>query len=168
LSSLALEAPATEGFGVDFALVSWGGSDPHLEDLWDDAGLRGLRPPMGSADDLSWYGAATNFGDGVRTRGSAGAPSTPVPGEGWEARVDWSVLFPELGGAVPVGAAIGVAAILVDDEGSYASNQALPPFPAGAPNPGRSTVPLPAVVRFVVDADLDGVGDGQLTPSITP
>ena len=166
LSSLALQAPATRGWGVDFAIVSQGGTDPRVEDLWDRGGLRGLHPPVGLPTDLGWFGVATNFGDDVRTDGFPASPVVAVLGEGWEARIDWSLLYPGRSGRVPEGATIGIAVVMVDDEGDYTSNQALPPFAADAQNPGSAPTPLPGVVRFVVDSDLDGVGDGSLAPIV--
>jgi alkaline phosphatase len=166
VSSLALADPGVAGWGVDFALASFGGSDPRVEDHWDHAGLRGLHPPVGQPDDLWWYGVATNFGEGVRTRADPTPPVAAVAGEGWEARVAWTDLYPDLAGAVPPGATLGIAAILVNTDGGYTSNQALPAFPAGTENPGRTTTALPGVVRFVVDTDLDGIADGALPPTI--
>jgi hypothetical protein len=166
LSSLSLDAPDVQGWGVDFALASFGGSDPRVEDRWDHAGLRGLHPPVGQPDDLWWYGVATNFGEGVRTRGDPSPPVAAVAGEGWEARVAWGDLYPGLGGGVPAGATLGITAILVNSDGGYTSNQALPAFAPGTENPGRATTALPGVVRFVVDTDLDGVADAALPPTI--
>lgn len=168
LSSLELDAPGVDGFGADFALVALGGADPRAEDLVDHSGLRGLHAPSGDVADLAWYGAATNFGEGVRTRGSPDDPVAAVGGEGWETRIDWRILFPDLAGAVPPGATIGIAAVLVNDDGGYTSNQALPPFPAGTINPGRTEIPLPGLVRFVVDSDLDGTPDASLAPTLLP
>lgn len=166
VSSLSVTDPGVPGWGVDFALASYGGSDPRVEDRWDHAGLRGLHPPVGQPDDLWWYGVATNFGEGVRTRGDPAPPVAAVAGEGWEARVSWTDLYPDLGGAVPPGATLGIAAILVNTDGGYTSNQALPAFPDGTENPGRTSTALPGVVRFVVDTDLDGIADGALPPTI--
>lgn len=168
LSALDLDDPAVDGFGADFALVALGGTDPRAEDMLDRAGLRGLHAPVGDEGDLWWYGAATNFGEGVRTRGDPDDPVAAVSGEGWETRIDWRTLFPDLDGGVPDGATFGIAAILVNDDGGYTSNQALPPFPDGTDNPGRTRIALPGLVRFVVDSDLDGVADAALEPTVVP
>jgi hypothetical protein len=80
--------------------------------------------------------------------------------------VPWSSIYP--GGAVPRGATIGVAAVLVNGDGGYASNQALPAFPAGTGNPGRGPVALPGVVRYRVGGDRDGVVDGAAPPEVLP
>lgn len=168
LSALALDDPGVDGFGADFALVAMGGTDPRVEDLLDRAGLRGLHAPVGDEGDLWWYGVATNFGEGVRTRGSPDDPVAAVGAEGWETWISWQTLYPDLAGAVPDGATLAIAAILVNDDGGYTSNQSLPPFPAGTDNPGRTPVALPGVVRFVADTDLDGIADAALAPTILP
>jgi alkaline phosphatase len=168
LAASPLDSPRIPGFGADVAIVAHGGADPHLEELVADAGVRGLRPPLGLPGDLGWFGAAINFGDGARTR--AGSPPLTVPDElGWEAHVPWATLYPLLAGAVPSGATVAVAVVLVNDDGGYLSNQALPPFAATVTaNPGRAVTRLPGIVSFVVDGDEDGVADGDTPPAIVP
>jgi hypothetical protein len=166
LAALNVDAPAVAGFGADLALASFGGADPRLEDLIPDAGLRALHAPEGLPNDLGWYGAAINFGQDVRTRGVA-APAQP--GEGFEAFIPWSRIYTGLNGAVPPNATIAIAAILVNDDGGFTSNQALPPFPATqTTNPGSTPAALPGLVTFVVDSDGDGIGDGNASPSVLP
>jgi alkaline phosphatase len=166
VTNLSLDAPAVSGFGVDFALVSWGGTDARLEDLIPNAGLRGLRAPYGQAGNFGWHPVATNFAQGVRT--VSGTPSPLRPEEGYEAFIHWSVLYPGLDGKVPPNATIAVAAVLVNDDGGYTSNQALPPFPAGTANPGRIVTPLPGLLIFQVDSNGDGVADGDAAPTLLP
>ncbi len=149
-------------FRADVAVVSIGGADPHVEDFRDDAGLRGLRLPYGQAHNLGWLRAAINFGE-VRTRD---VPRTSVPGQGMEVFVPWSMLYP--GGAVPFGGRIRLATMLVDSTGGFTSNQFLPPLPAGADNPGATTFPLPGVVEYWLDSNLDGLVDGDLAPEVLP
>ena len=146
------------------AAVAWGGTNPRLEDLNDDTGLRGLVAPVGDPNNLWWYSAATNFGEKVRAGDLA---LTPTVGEGFEAFIPWTSLFPgSTAGQVPTGARVAVAAIMVNDDGGYSSNQALPPFAAGADNPGRDVVPLPGVVELAIDSDADGVADGNQAPTV--
>lgn len=161
LSSLRLTAPAVDAFGADLAISSWGGMEVHHEVLLAESGARGLRSPYGVSTNLGWLQAATNFGEGVRTR----VPVSPIPGEGFETFIPWSVLYPELSGGVPVGARIGIAAALVNDTGSYTSNQILPALDS-APAPAENLTPLPGIVEFIVDSNRDGVGDGEQTPTI--
>jgi alkaline phosphatase len=163
LASSRIDASAIDGLGFDFALVAWGGTDAHREDLFDAVGLRGLHPPYGATDDLAWYGAAITFGERVRPTVE---PLASAEGEGLEASLPWSALYPGLAGAVPPGATIAVAAVLVNDDGGYTSNQALPPFDAGASEPGRAVAALPGVITFTVDSDGDGVGDGGGEPGV--
>lgn len=147
------------GFGVDLALVVTGAVEPHVEDLVDGAGLRGLRPPYGARDDLGWRRAAVNLG-AVRVRDVAVAP---VAGQGVEVMVPWSELYPD---GPPPRARVALAALLVNSDGGHTSNQALPPFPAGTANPGRALVPLPGVVIYELDQDGDGVMDGDAPPVV--
>jgi hypothetical protein len=163
LSSLSLDAPAVPGFGADLAIVVWGGADPMLEDRADAAGLRGLRWPYGAPDDLHWLGVAVAFADDVR---GGDSPLAPIPGRGLELFVPWRALYPEHDGAVPPGATLGLAAVLVNDDGGYTSNQALPPFAPTATNPGRELVPIPGVVSFTVDSIGDGRPDAELPPVV--
>jgi hypothetical protein len=160
LSALRLTAPTAAGFGADLAIGSWGGLENRNEDLLTTAGGRGFVAPLGQSDNLGWLTAVTNFGEGVRTR----SVITPIAGEGFEAFVPWTSLYPTLAGGVPVGATIAIAAVLVNDDGGYTSNQALPPFPATVGSPARTEVALPGVVRFVVDSNQDGIGDGASIP----
>jgi len=147
-------------FGADVALVSIGGADPKVEELWDQGGLRALRPPTGQPSNLGWLRAAINFG-AVRTRAT---PVGPVPGQGLEAFVPWAMLYP--GGVVPRGARLRLAAVMTNTTGEFTSNQFLPPLPVGAGNPGVTAVGLPGVVEYVVDRDGDGVVDGDQPPTV--
>lgn len=156
LSATTLLAPVTP-FAPDLAIATIAGGDPHVEDYWDSAGGRSLTWPTA----LGWVRAAVNFG-AVRTRGAA----APVPGQGLEVRVPWSSLYP--GGAVPAGARVRLAAVLVERDGARATNQFLPPLPAGAASPGATPVPLPGVVEYVLDDDGDGVVDGDRPPIVLP
>ncbi len=161
LTSLPVIAPV--GFGAELAAVSWGGQEARIEDLVDDVGWRGLVPPLGKVGNLGWQSGVWTFGEDVR---AVDGPVSGTSDEGFEAFVPWSALYPELGGSVPRGAVVGLAVVLVNDDGGYLSNQALPPFPAGTPNPGRTKAALPGVVSFAVDANRDGVGDGTSAPAV--
>ena len=162
---LLAQSKVTEGLSeldADVVLVSLGGADPHVEDFSDVSGIRGLRLPYGQPQALGWLRAAINFGD-VRTRD---LPRATVPGQGLEAFVPWSMLYP--GGAVPFGGRIRLAAMLVDSTGAFTSNQFLPPLPAGAEAPGSRLTPLPGVVEYFLDSNLDGQVDGDFPPTILP
>lgn len=161
LAASSVTAGASE-LDADVVLVSIGGADPHLEDLRDDAGLRGLRLPFGRSSSLGWLRATINFGD-VRTRD---VPHAAVPGQGMEAFIPWSMLYP--GGAVPLGARLRLAAMMVNSTGEVTSNQFLPPLAPGSANPGSSRQPLPGVVEYILDSNLDGQVDGDIPPFVLP
>jgi alkaline phosphatase len=151
-----------EQLDADVVLVTLGGADPHVEDFNDTAGLRGLRLPYGQASNLGWLRAAINFGD-VRTRD---VPREPLPGQGLECFVPWAMLYP--GAAVPFGGRLRLAAMMVDSTGAFTSNQFLPPLPAGSDNPGDAPIPLPGVVEYWLDSNLDGLVDGDQPPIVLP
>jgi hypothetical protein len=155
----------TEGLSemdADLVLVTLGGADPHVEDFSDVSGIRGLRAPYGQPHALGWLRAAINFGE-VRARD---LPHAVVPGQGMEGFVPWTMMYP--GGAVPFGARIRLAAMVVDSTGAFTSNQFLPPLPAGAEAPGSRLTPLPGVVEYYLDSDLDGLVDGDFPPTVLP
>ncbi len=160
LAASSVRAPATP-FGVDLVLVSVGGADPRLTDLREDGGLRGVRAPYGDPADLAWLPAVINFG-AVRVHDQ---PFAPVPGQGLEAFVPMATLYP---GGMPAGAKVGVAVVLVNDDGGHTSNQALPPFPGNTANPGRTVTPLPGIAVYQLDHDGDGVVDGDQAPTVVP
>ncbi len=162
LAASTVSAPAVAGFGVDVVAVTRGGADLMLENQDAAVGLRGVRAPFGAPGNLGWGHAAFNFG-AVRTTAAALAS---VAGQGLEVFVPWAELYP--GGVVPAGARLAVAAVLVNDDGGYTSNQALPPFASGRPNPGRAVTALPGVTVYDLDADGDGVVDGDQPPITLP
>jgi hypothetical protein len=82
--------------------------------------------------------------------------------------VPFGQLYPALLGKVPANATLAIAVVLVNDDGGFTSNQALPPFDAGTANPGRTVTRLPGVVRFTVDPDGDGVPDGVSGAQVVP
>jgi hypothetical protein len=125
--------------------------------------MRGLRPPYGEPDNLGWFGVSTNFRPETKARPDPSPPVMPIPNAGWEVHVPWSTLYPS---GVPAGATLAIAVVLVNDDGGYTSNQALPPFPAGTSNPGRMLTPLPGVVTFTVDSNSDGTID-EIASSMT-
>jgi alkaline phosphatase len=150
LTALNVDAPQTAGFGVDLALVVHGAEDPWIEQTIDAAGLRGLRPPYGEPGNLGWFGVATNFGDDTKSLASPAPPRTPIANRGWEVHIPWERLYPD---GRPATAQLAIAAVLVNDDGGYTSNQALPPFPANTVNPGRTPTALPGIVALTVDAN---------------
>ncbi len=136
LGGLQLTAPADAGFGADYAVVAFGGQEVWLDGLASEGGLRGLSDPA----DLSWLQTAVNFGVGSRIPGSP-----PISGLGLEVAIPWT----SLDGATPESASVAIAAVLVNDDGGYTSNQALPSF-ADSNGAGRDPVALPGLVVITV------------------
>ncbi|MDG1479238.1 MAG: alkaline phosphatase [Myxococcota bacterium] len=161
LSNVALTAPPVEGFGADMAVLTLGGKFSQLDaGLPELAGIRGTSTEYGAPDDLWWLSAAISFGDDVRISGSSGSAITE---RGVEMFVPWESLYPGGKGSIPVGAAVSLAAVLVNSTGTAISNQLLPPH---SEEPDGATVSLPGVVRFVIDSDSDGVPDGDAAPEV--
>lgn len=140
LAGLRLTAPADAAFAADFAVVAYGGEEVWLDALAARGGLRGLSDPT----NLPWLASVVNYGVGSRDAGSS-----PVPGLGLEISIPWTSVYD----GTPQAATIALAAVLVNDDGSYTSNQALPPFP-DANGAGPNPVALPGVVVMTV---ADGV-----------
>ena len=135
LAAVPLDPPSDPGFAADVAVVASGGQEVWMDDLVSHSGLRGLSNP----DDLAWLEAAIVFGEGVREQ---------EPGDqmGLEISIPWTSLYD---GAPPAGTTLAIAAVLVNSDGGYLSNQALPPFVDADPT-GRDVVPLPGVATYIV------------------
>ena len=155
LSNLAWDAPNIAGLGFDRAIVSVSAQDVQREGRATTAGMRSFT----TRDNLAWLGAPVNFGDAARTRGVAVAPT---PGQGLETYLRWSDLYGPAG--FRRGARVAIFVTLSNTDGTYLSNQTLPPMPAGAPEPGAAPATIPGVVVLNLDTDLDGIPDA--VPSI--
>jgi len=166
ISQLKLLAPpaAVNGFGIDLVVVSQGGVETPYLQLF--RGLRGLHGDFGDPANLATHKVGMNYGTHVRTEPTA--PLSVVPGEGFEAYIPWSAIWPDLGGGVPPNTQIALAAIVSDIDGLNLSNQALPPFPIGTNAPGPSPAPIPGVVVFPIDDDGDGIASGTTSPFVLP
>jgi len=164
LSTVQLSSPNIDGFGIDAAVVAWRGRDVRADyaEISDEVAFRGIGGGLGEPDNFFWAVAFHNFGEGVR--GDVGMPV--IPGHGVELLLPWEDLYPGLAkGQVPQGARVAVSALIVNDDGSHISNQALPTFPPGT-SPGFAPVQLPGVVVFDVDTDADGLPDGDRAPTV--
>lgn len=150
LTNLRWQAPAIEGLGFDLALVTVGMADVQRDNNNGDAGLRGLSPPAA----LPWLEAPVNFADGVRPRG---LPLEPVAAAGLETSIRWTDLFGD--GGFPPGARVAVFVTLCSTDGTWLSNQTLPPLPAPGIAPERNPATIPGIVLLNLDTDLDGVPD---------
>ena len=148
--------PRRPGFSVP------GGNDGRA---WFDVWPPSLFTSTAASASLAPTGTPSGYSSAQGTKASRPCPGTlaSVPGQGLEAFVPWAELYPD---GVPVGARLALAAVLVNSDGGHTSNQALPSFPPGTENPGRRGTPLPGVVLYEIDADRDGVIDGDAAPTI--
>ncbi len=153
LSSMSLDVDL-DGLGFDLALLSIGANEVDIEDLGEEAGLRGLREPWATDADWWWLNAAVNVDDGNVAVGGvealdAGATGTTEGGlEFW---VPWDAIYPD--GLPGLASQVAVVAVLVNTTGEYASDQALPPL-AAAPSSGAA----PIAITSALVMDLDDLG----------
>ena len=144
------------GLGFDLAIVSVRAREIVLNELQDDGGMRGLRDPWAFAGDLWWLSAILSYDDGnvgVNDIAAADAAPTGTTLHGAEALLPWWSVWPE--GTPPEGQTIAVVALIVYTDGSYPSNQALPPFDT---EPTDAGIAISSVVRLTVDGDGVAVG----------
>lgn len=162
LSNLELSVEL-DGLGFDLAIASLGANEVAIEDFEDTSGLRGLRDPWANSDDdLWWLSAAVNVDDGNVSLNGEAAPDAADPGlteHGLEAWVPWEVVWSD--GVADTGLRLGVVVLLVDADGEYISNQALPPL-ADADEPGEDEVVVRSAVVLEVDGDGVAVGAPEL------
>ncbi len=149
---------ADQTFGAERALISMQAEEAFRGLTGtDNAGLRDIT----AGSDFGWLESATNFDSGNESLFNAPAPDAGVADEGFEAQIPWASLY---GTDTPgVERRLAVVAVLVNDTGTYVSNQALPPFPS-ATEAGAGSAELPGEVAFTVDADGALVGDPVTVP----
>lgn len=146
-------AAGIPGLGFDLVFGGIGAEELAMGDLTEVAGVRGLHGEWGAAADYWWLVGSSNFDDGNVANGAAAldAGATGATMGGWEFQIPWFAMYPA--GLPPDGMTVAIVAVLLNRDGTVASNQALPPLPTGA-LPGGATVLLESVVRI----DLDGSG----------
>lgn len=148
-----------DGLGFDLAIASLGANEVAIEDFEDTSGLRGLAEPwVNDESDLWWLNAAVNVDDGNVAINGEAASDAAAPGlteHGLEAWVPWEVLWSD--GVADTGLRLGVVVLLVDADGDYTSNQALPPL-TDAAEPGEDEVAIRSAVVLEVDGDGVAVG----------
>ncbi len=152
-----------DGMGFDLVVCAIGAEELALGDLSEVSGLRGLHGAWGSAADFWWLLAQTSFDDGnVAERGAArDASSTGTTSGGWEVHVPWWSIYPS--GIPASGMDVAVVAVLLNADGTLASNQALPSLPTGA-SPGGDAVLLESAVRLQLDATGTPLGPAVVVP----
>jgi hypothetical protein len=151
LATLDLDV-SVAGVAFDAAVGSVGSREVQKGDLRDDRGLRGFMPPWGRPDDLAWLVNVGNVDEGNHAMSGAPAVDAGVsPGgtvDGWEVMVPWDSLYPA--GLPADGVELAVVALLVDDYGSWTSNQLLPSLLVDAA-PEAGPIPIDRVVTLSVD-----------------
>ncbi|MBM4368242.1 MAG: alkaline phosphatase [Deltaproteobacteria bacterium] len=142
---------SASGVGFDAVSASLGAQECEQGLLTEEAGLRGLSGDVGRPEDFAWWDMISNFDDGNIADGSASADagSTGLTENGWEMLLPWGSLYPS--GIPASGATVALVVLLADDDGSYISNQALPPL-SSATEPGNDAVSIESVVTISIDA----------------
>lgn len=157
LSSLKIEFTDT-AFGAERALVSLTAEEALRGTAGNDTtGLRDLT----SESNLGWKESAINFDGGNVSLFNAPAVDIGVVDEGFEAEIPWESLY---GTATPaVERRIAVVAVLVNERGTWISNQALPAFASGT-EAGVGTATLASAVGITVDGTGALVGSPATVP----
>lgn len=151
------------GLGFDAAVGSIGAEEAWLDGLYEYTGLRVFSGDLGSTSDFAWRAAASNFDEGnIAEDGAApDAGATGATENGLEAFLPWDSLYAD--GLDPAGAAIAVVVALVNEDGTYTSNQFLPSL-GSATEPAAGT----ASVVSAVAIDVDGTGAVTGGPAEVP
>jgi hypothetical protein len=163
ITQVELEVTAP-GIGFDMVSGNLGATELRLGRREDASGLRGVGLPWGRPDNFFWLEAVHNFDDGNVALWEEPAPDAAAKGttvHGVEMMLPWEELYPD--GLPAGGAELALAVILVNDDGSYTSNQAFPPY-LTADTPG----PNPAPIERVVWVELDGTGALVGVPAVWP
>ncbi len=150
ITELGISVSAS-GVGFDAVSASLGAQECEEGLLTEEAGLRGLTGDVGRPEDFAWWDMISNFDDGNIAEGSASADagSTGLTENGWEMLLPWDSLYPT--GIPASGTTVALVVVLADDDGSYISNQALPPL-SSSTEPGNDAVSIESVVTISVDA----------------
>ncbi len=145
-------------FGAERVLVSLQAEEAFQnQPAGDTSGLRDVT----AESDFGWLQSAINFDSGNVSLFDAPAVDAGVTDEGFEAQVLWTSLYGT--GTPTVDRRIAVVAVLVNDQGTWISNQALPAFDSET-EAGGGTATL------VSEVELDVAGDGSVvgSPMVTP
>ena len=153
-----------DGLGFDVVAGTVGGQECIHEELEDLSGLRGINGDFGDPVDFYWLDSVSNFDDGnvsKTTEAARDAGSTGATEGGYEVWVPWSELYPD--GLPTEGVTIAIAALLTNGDGTYVSNQALPPYDVDdAPEDG------PVVLDHAVTLTVDATGAVSVAPVVVP
>ncbi len=149
---------ADSTFGAERALISLTAEEALRGTAGNDTtGLRDLT----SEADFGWLESAINFDGGNVSLFDAPAVDVGVADEGFEAEIPWVSMY---GADTPgVERRIAVVAVLVNDRGTWISNQALPAF-ASATEVGSGTATIGAEVAITVDGTGALIGSPAAVP----
>jgi hypothetical protein len=153
-----------DGMGFDLVFASIGGQELGYGDLSEVTGLRGLTGEWGTSTDYWWLLAESDYDDGnLADHGLAAvdAAATGTTSGGWEIQLPWDSVYPA--GLPTGGLTIGIVAVLANDDGTYASNQALPSLPT-SDEPGTAPVLLQSAVVLQVDGAGVPLGPATVAP----
>ncbi|MDP2306705.1 MAG: alkaline phosphatase [Pseudomonadota bacterium] len=166
LDALVTAMPYTSGvpgLGFDLVFGTIGAEELATGDLSEVGGVRGLHGEWGSAEDYWWLYGTSNFDDGNLADGAPArdADATGATTGGWELQLPWFTVYPA--GLPPEGMSVAIVAVLLNADGTIASNQALPPFAEGT-LAGGATVFLESAVRIELDGSGVPVGPASVVP----
>ena len=151
--------PGLDGLGFDAAVATLSAAYIHLGDLEDNGGLRGFVEPWGDPGDLWWLRASVNYDSGNLALHGESAPDAGAVGlteGGVEIQVPWWDLYPD--GLPDEGQEVAVAVLIASEDGTFLSNQVLPPQ-EDATAAEEGSLLIEAVV--VLEIDEDGVAVGE-------
>ena len=151
------------GLGFDAVAGTLEMVDVRYGRLYDHGGVRLFHPPNGTADDLWWMPGVVNadYARVARLTPVSGVATGSADGYGLELRIPWDSVAPD--GLPSTGTTVAVAVTLSDVGGTWASNQALPPWPTdAAPDPG--SLPFASVVLLEVGPTGVATGPAELGP----
>ena len=139
-----------DGLGFDAVVGTLEGTMAQLGNRDDEAGLRLLHGSYGTETDLYWAETVANFDDGnvARNRVAEDAGETGATDGGLELQLPWSELLPD---GLAETQTLALWAVLVNEDGTAASNQALPAWTSAAA-PDIGSLAVSQVVTITVDA----------------
>ena len=151
------------GLGFDAVAGTLEMVDVRLGRLYDQGGVRVFHPPTGAGDDLWWMPGIVNadYSRVARLGPVTGVATGSADGFGMELRIPWDSVAPD--GLPAEGTTVAVAVTLSDTGGTWASNQALPPWPTDAA-PAPDALPFSSVVLLAVDGSGVATGAPELGP----
>ena len=140
-----------------------GAQETEYPSIIDGTGARGWSGDLGEPTNFGWWQGMSNFDDGnvALSDPAVDAGATGETENGYEMLLPWYSAFRT--GMPAEGATIAVAVVMVNENGDFASNQALPPL-ADEAEVGRDTLRIVQVAVLTVDGAGIPVGVASLAP----